>query len=88
MIFQDVHARYRTEAHQDVKGRFNERLLLSLATCETCMVLDDKLNLLPLSDHVRDLKPVPPKPVVSGNLSTVRRHQSLCKLWCISITYN
>lgn len=24
-VLQDVHARYRTEAHQDVVGRFNER---------------------------------------------------------------
>lgn len=24
-LFQDVHSRYRTEAHQDVVGRFNER---------------------------------------------------------------
>lgn len=25
VLRQDVHARYRTEAHQDVVGRFNER---------------------------------------------------------------
>lgn len=25
LLFQDVHSRYRTEAHQDVVGRFNER---------------------------------------------------------------
>ncbi len=25
VFFQDVHSRYRTEAHQDVVGRFNER---------------------------------------------------------------
>ena len=25
----DVHARYRTESHQDVVGRFNERLITS-----------------------------------------------------------
>lgn len=34
IFIQDVHARYRTEAHQDVVGRFNERcgvgLLFSL----------------------------------------------------------
>lgn len=24
-FLQDVHSRYRTEAHQDVVGRFNER---------------------------------------------------------------
>ena len=25
LIMQDVHARFRTESHQDVTGRFNER---------------------------------------------------------------
>ena len=25
LCVQDVHSRYRTEAHQDVVGRFNER---------------------------------------------------------------
>ena len=24
-ILQDIHSRYRTEAHQDIVGRFNER---------------------------------------------------------------
>uniref|UniRef100_A0A1I8J7S6 RNA cytidine acetyltransferase n=1 Tax=Macrostomum lignano TaxID=282301 RepID=A0A1I8J7S6_9PLAT len=46
----DVHARYRTESHQDVVGRFNERFLLSLANCRRCLVLDDKFNVLPLSE--------------------------------------
>lgn len=30
VFVQDVHARYRTEAHQDVVGRFNERCTLGL----------------------------------------------------------
>lgn len=30
----DVHQRFRTEAHQDVVPRFNERFLLSLASCK------------------------------------------------------
>lgn len=29
VLFQDVHSRYRTEAHQDVVGRFNERYVCS-----------------------------------------------------------
>lgn len=28
VLFQDVHSRYRTEAHQDVVGRFNERYVI------------------------------------------------------------
>ncbi|KAF2979352.1 hypothetical protein EK904_012519 [Melospiza melodia maxima] len=35
----DVHSRYRTEAHQDVVGRFNERFILSLASCKTCLYI-------------------------------------------------
>ncbi|KAG9473197.1 hypothetical protein GDO78_022901 [Eleutherodactylus coqui] len=57
----DVHSRYRTEAHQDVVGRFNERFILSLASCKNCMVIDDQLNILPISSHVANIKPLPPK---------------------------
>uniref|UniRef100_A0A673HMB4 RNA cytidine acetyltransferase n=1 Tax=Sinocyclocheilus rhinocerous TaxID=307959 RepID=A0A673HMB4_9TELE len=57
----DVHSRYRTEAHQDVVGRFNERFILSLASCKTCVVIDDQLSILPISTHITNIKPVPPK---------------------------
>ncbi|KAG1944690.1 RNA cytidine acetyltransferase [Pimephales promelas] len=57
----DVHSRYRTEAHQDVVGRFNERFILSLSSCKTCVVIDDQLNILPVSTHINNIKPVPPK---------------------------
>lgn len=57
-LSMDVHSRYRTESHQDVTGRFNERFLLSLGVNPACLVLDDELNLLPLSSHVRDIRPV------------------------------
>lgn len=46
---QDVHSRYRTDAHQFVQPRFNERFILSLGSCADCIVLDDELNVLPLS---------------------------------------
>ena len=49
----DVHSRYRTEAHGDVTGRFNERFILSLASCKRAVVADDALNLLPLSTHIK-----------------------------------
>ncbi|KAJ1974957.1 N-acetyltransferase 10, partial [Dimargaris xerosporica] len=45
----DVHSRYRTEAHQDVVARFNERFILSLGSCDNCLVVDDELNVLPIS---------------------------------------
>lgn len=76
----DIHERYRTEAHADVVGRFNERsvlswrcvcsfaflnegcfthrFLLSLAACSRCLVVDDQLNVLPISSHTLQVKPV------------------------------
>lgn len=57
----DVHTRYRTEAHHDVVGRFNERFILSLSSCKRCIVMDDQLNVLPLSTHVLTVTPVPPR---------------------------
>ncbi|CAK9437192.1 uncharacterized protein LODBEIA_P15760 [Lodderomyces beijingensis] len=55
----DIHARYRTEAHDDVVARFNERFLLSLGSCSNCLVVDDELNVLPVSGgkHVKRLPP-------------------------------
>ncbi|CAI5755847.1 unnamed protein product [Candida verbasci] len=56
----DIHSRYRTEAHDDVVARFNERFLLSLGNCENCLVVDDGLNVLPVSGG-KNVKPLPPK---------------------------
>ena len=45
----DVHSRFRTHSHQSVVARFNERFLLSLRDCASCLVLDDgQLRPLPL----------------------------------------
>jgi len=55
----DVHSRYRTEAHGDVVARFNERFILSLGSCESCLVVDDELNVLPISGG-RLVKQLPP----------------------------
>lgn len=56
---QDVHSRFRTESHSQTTGRFNERFILSLASCETCIVMDDELNILPISSHMRRITAVP-----------------------------
>jgi len=53
----DVHARYRTEGSGDVVARFNERFLLSLGDSDSCLVVDDELNVLPLSAG-KDVKPI------------------------------
>ena len=52
----DVHSRFRTESHQDVVGRFNERFLLSLASASNTIVVDDELNILPLSSSIRNIQ--------------------------------
>ncbi|CAG2056856.1 unnamed protein product, partial [Timema podura] len=54
----DVHERFRTEAHNDVVARFNERFLLSLASCPRCLVVDDQLTVLPVSSHNLRVEPV------------------------------
>ncbi|XP_057340613.1 RNA cytidine acetyltransferase isoform X1 [Microplitis mediator] len=55
----DVHQRYRTEAHQDIVCRFNERFLLSLASCKRCLAVDDQLRVLPISSQNLKIDPVP-----------------------------
>jgi N-acetyltransferase 10 len=54
----DVHSRFRTESHQDVVARFNERFLLSLSTNKRCLVVDDQLNILPISSKTLVIEPV------------------------------
>jgi N-acetyltransferase 10 len=65
-LSMDIHSRYRTEAHSDVVARFNERFILSLGKCDSCLVVDDELNVLPISGgkHVRQL--APPDPELEG----------------------
>jgi N-acetyltransferase 10 len=52
-----VHARYRTSSHDSVVARFNERFILSLGSCSDCLVLDDELNVLPIS-KAKDITPI------------------------------
>ncbi|KAK4218425.1 nucleolar ATPase [Rhypophila decipiens] len=58
-LSMDVHSRFRTEAHDDVVARFNERFILSLGSCESCLVIDDELNVLPISGG-KVVKKLPP----------------------------
>lgn len=44
------------------------RFILSLASCKNCIVLDDQLNILPISSHVANITPVPPQSQVSKQL--------------------
>ncbi|KAL6077347.1 N-acetyltransferase 10 [Balamuthia mandrillaris] len=55
----DVHSRLRTESKWEVTGRFNERFLLSLGSSnKNALVVDDELNILPISSHSRFIKPL------------------------------
>jgi N-acetyltransferase 10 len=58
-LSMDVHQRYRTNADQVVQPRFNERFILSLGSCERALVVDDELNVLPISSHIRNITPLP-----------------------------
>ncbi|CAL2029115.1 unnamed protein product [Caenorhabditis brenneri] len=58
-ISMDVHNRYRTEAHNEITARFNERFILSLASCSSILVLDDQLRVLPISSHIENVEAIP-----------------------------
>lgn len=57
-LAMDAHHNLRTETHTDTEPRFNERLVLSLKDCPACLVLDDELNILPLSKHAQAVRPM------------------------------
>lgn len=58
-LTMDVHSRLSTrllgEGVSDVEPRFNERFILSLSDCAQCLVVDDELNILPLSRHANNI---------------------------------
>ena len=54
--------------------RFNERFILSLASNNSCVFLDDNLNILPLSSHVKSLEKV------SGTCPVSDREEELAEL--------
>jgi N-acetyltransferase 10 len=57
-ISMDVHDRYRTDSNKEIEPRFNERFILSLTTCKGCIVMDDELNVLPISSNIKNIKPI------------------------------
>lgn len=75
-LTMDVHNRYRTEAFNDIQPRFNERFILSLKECKSCICMDDELNILPISDHLsQDVRPLTSKEAL--NKKVVEELQSL-----------
>lgn len=71
-LSMDVHSRYRTEAHDDVVARFNERFVLSLGSCDACLFVDDELNVLPISGG-KNVKPLPPPDPDEGGRTEARK---------------
>lgn len=69
-LSMDIHSRYRTEAHADVVARFNERFILSLGSCESCLVVDDELNVLPISGGKKVQQLPPPETDDAGKLAS------------------
>ncbi|KAK8959037.1 UPF0202 protein [Platanthera guangdongensis] len=57
-MVMDVHDRFRTESHSQTVPRFNERFLLSIASCKASLVVDDELNILKISSNIRSFPPV------------------------------
>ena len=70
----DVHSRFRTSSHQDVVPRFNERFILSLTKCASCLVVDDELNVLPVSRHASNITPFAGDDSVGGGDSAELRN--------------
>ena len=54
-LSMDVHDRYRTEKNKDIEPRFNERFILSLTSCKNVLAVDDELNLLPITDNMKNM---------------------------------
>ena len=71
-LSMDIHSRYRTEAHDDVVARFNERFVLSLGSCDSCLIVDDELNVLPISGG-KAVQPLPPPDPSSEGKTAARR---------------
>jgi len=56
-MVMDCHSSYKSESQENVVGRFNERLVLSLKTCENCLVVNDEMKIVSLT--CRKLKELP-----------------------------
>eukprot|EP00658_Telonema_sp_P-2_P016160 TRINITY_DN1625_c0_g2_i2.p1 TRINITY_DN1625_c0_g2~~TRINITY_DN1625_c0_g2_i2.p1 ORF type:complete len:1018 (+),score=296.10 TRINITY_DN1625_c0_g2_i2:224-3277(+) len=75
----DVHSRFRTEAHQDVVARFNERFILSLASCTSCIAMDDELNILPITKSIARIQPIRQE-ITDGSAYVTAEQQELVDL--------
>ena len=51
----DIHSRYRTDQFDSIEPRFNERFIMSLSKCHNALIMDDELNVLPISSTIQDI---------------------------------
>jgi len=79
-LSMDAHTNLRTETHTDFEPRFNERLVLSLRDCPSCLVVDDELNILPLSKHAKALKPLEQEADEDGERPKTPQERELAEL--------
>lgn len=84
--------RFKTEAYDTVVNRFNERFLLSLADNPRCLVLDDALNVLPISSKTAQVQPVDSIPEVtchiylSQTITVFNKIQKRIKEWLFEVS--
>jgi hypothetical protein len=73
----------------DVVGRFNERFILSLASCKACVVMDDELNILPISTCIRSITPLPNIEVsFSAFWSTFDLQNGICHIFSCAVLWS
>lgn len=82
-MVMDVHSRYRTETKHEAVARFNERFLLSLSACDSCLVLDDELNVLPIFSSSKEIVALPSTdregPKTADELALLKLKQDLAQ---------
>lgn len=75
-VAMDVHAKYRSSFDpSDPVARFNERFLLSLSASPDCLVLDDELNVLPISKG-KDIRPFDEQKPGESSKAEITRQKS------------
>lgn len=59
-VVMDAHKKFKSEGDSDdIEPRFNERFILSLGACRSCLVMDDEMNVLSVShDTLNAIEPL------------------------------
>jgi len=92
----DIHTRFRTEAHEEVRPLFNERLILSLANSKNCLFMDDELNILNISSLAKEIAPITAEDSLNAKINkqladlkdSLKQNQVLGPLVALARTYD